>query len=156
MAILDKIREAKEKVERKATAAKAEKRASSRRVERGEPETTTEKAKVAKQEATELGGALKEYGSTKAPDFDGEALGGLSDRAGQIGGGAESVIEDTESGDLDMFGSSTDTSGPIDPMGLEQDTGMDNSDSSNSLDPFGLDEEMGSSSGGLDMDLDDL
>lgn len=103
MALTDKLRKAREKLERATMQKKAEKQAKARRIEKGEPEGFGEKAAVAGKEAKKLGGQAKEFASEATPvsKDQAEEAGGI---LGGIGEGAGSVIDDVESGDLDEFG----------------------------------------------------
>lgn len=109
MAIGDKIRRTRKKLERKTTAKKAKKRARARRIKRGEPEGALEGTVVAGKEAKKLGSQTKEFAaestpSIPVPESSGKKAGGV---LGGIGEGADDLISDVESGELDMFGSSS-------------------------------------------------
>lgn len=134
MALRDKIKSAKDKLERKTFQKKAETRARERRIEKREPEGALEEAVVTGKETKELGSQAKEFVSEAAPGsgIAAEKTGGI---LSSIGEGAAQVSKDAESGELDVF----------------DDMGGSNAGS--------LDDQLGigmSSGGDLDMDLEDF
>lgn len=131
MGFIDKLESATEKIKRKTKSKKADKRARQRRIELGEPEGGYEAMIVGSQDAKELGGSVTEFVESNMPD-----TGGLKSGLGDVGEGAESVVDDTQSGDLDLFDG--------DPVEGEK---------RESVDSFEFD-DIGSTD--LDMDLDDL
>lgn len=135
MSLLDKIDEATEKFKRKTKAEKAKSRASARRIERGEPKTLGEKAAVGKEKAGELETAVSEFVETKTPETSGESTEKASGLLSGFGSGGEAVVEDLESGELDMFGTSRASNDEMDGDGM-------------GYDEFGQTD--------LDMDLDDF
>jgi len=124
MALLDKIRGAKDKLERATQQKKAESRARERRIDIGEPEGATETAEVAAKETKELGGQAKEFVGAAVPggaSKGAEKAGGL---LSSIGEGGENVLDDIESGEgIDVIDSGTgnDDGG----LGLDGDLGAD-------------------------------
>ncbi len=134
MALFDKIRGAKEKLERKTYQKKAETRARERRIDKREPEGALESAVVTGKETAELGSQAKEFVSEAAPGsgIAAEKTGGI---LSGIGEGAENVMDDVESGEFDAFGGGMERGG----VGLDESLGVD----------------MGNG-GDLDMDLEDF
>jgi hypothetical protein len=103
--LLDRVRRARETVQRKETATRAKRRASARRVEKSEPETVAETAKVA---ADEVSGLVDDAGDLVTTKVGGTGDGGgISEALGSFGEGfdAEALDEplmESESGDNEI------------------------------------------------------
>lgn len=116
MTLADKLRGIREKVQRKEQATRADRRAKGRRIERGEPDSTAEKAAVAKRSASEAADEAKNLGedavdliSTELGVSESEAEGVISQGADAIrsaaeaGDGALDQLDFDEDGDTDLF-----------------------------------------------------
>jgi len=103
--LLDRVRRVRKTIQRKETATRAKRRASAYRVEKGEPETVTETAKVAADEVSGLVGDAADLVETKVGGTgDGD---GISEALGPFGEGfdAEGLDEpvmESESGDNEI------------------------------------------------------
>jgi len=146
MGLLDKIRGAKDKLERATYEEKAKTRARERRVDMGEPEGVGETAEVVAEETKELGGQAKEFVGAAVPG-GAQKAGGFAAGIGKgIGEGGESVIDDIESGGgIDVIETSSGSNGggldPIDTSGGQKGS-------------LGMDDNLGADMSGFDDDLD--
>lgn len=161
--LAERFRSLKERVKRKKTAAKAERRASARRVEMEEPETTSEKVAVKKRrlseaadEASELVGETKETaaitfglddddGSMESDNEDGlfsgvvDAVSDAAENAAEADF-SEPLGEEPEMEPLDTGGLGVDAGSPgdVDPVEepMVDDPMMDDDDDLDEFDPF--------------------
>jgi len=165
MALLDKIRGAKDKLERATFEEKAKTRARERRVDKGEPEGFTETAEVAAKETKELGGQAKEFVGAAVPGGAKKAGEKSAGVLGALGEGGSNVIDDIESGGgIDVVDtSSKSASGGLDPFTMSDDNVPDRDDAIESIEADiqhernrrkGDDSGLGADMSGFDDDLD--
>lgn len=103
--LADRLRSARASIQRRETRARADRRASARRVERGDPESLTERARVTSRRASEATDEIKGLGSDAVDLLSTELGTSRSDAKGIIESGADALDSATEAGGnaLDQF-----------------------------------------------------